>query len=293
MRFTAHAISRFTYRVRWAGVRPRDNDPGCAAGGGDRAVPGVRSGGRRGSPMCARSAADPVEEYLKLQKRFAHLLQEPTRTAVAQAAGHRGPHITEFGLLGRGGADVMKQPFAITLDVGSSLANHTGSWRTERPVYVDRLPPCNHACPAGENIQGWLYHAEAGATRPLARAGARQPAARGHGPRLLPPLRDRVQPRPARRGSQHPRRSSAFWATWPSRRAGSSRRPRRRQASACWSSAPDRPGFRPPITCAAADTTSRSAKPARAGGMMRFGIPNTGCRATFSTPRSRASSPSA
>ena len=56
----------------------------------------------------------------------------------------------------------MHKPFAITLDPGSSLANHTGSWRTLRPVYVDRLPPCNHACPAGENIQGWLFHAESG-----------------------------------------------------------------------------------------------------------------------------------
>ena len=56
----------------------------------------------------------------------------------------------------------MDKPFAITLDPGSSLANHTGSWRTERPVYVDRLPPCNKQCPAGENIQGWLYHAEFG-----------------------------------------------------------------------------------------------------------------------------------
>jgi NADPH-dependent glutamate synthase beta subunit-like oxidoreductase len=54
------------------------------------------------------------------------------------------------------------KPFAITLDVGSSLANRTGSWRQERPVYVHRLPPCNHACPAGENIQQWLYHAESG-----------------------------------------------------------------------------------------------------------------------------------
>ena len=53
-------------------------------------------------------------------------------------------------------------PFAITLDVGSSLANQTGSWRAERPLYVDRLPPCNNACPAGENIQGWLFHAESG-----------------------------------------------------------------------------------------------------------------------------------
>jgi NADPH-dependent glutamate synthase beta subunit-like oxidoreductase len=56
----------------------------------------------------------------------------------------------------------MKKPFAITLDPGSSLANHTGSWRTNRPVYVDRLPPCNNACPAGEDIQGWLFHAESG-----------------------------------------------------------------------------------------------------------------------------------
>ncbi len=56
----------------------------------------------------------------------------------------------------------MKKPFAITLDPGSSLANHTGSWRTNRPEYVDRLPPCNNACPAGEDIQGWLFHAESG-----------------------------------------------------------------------------------------------------------------------------------
>jgi 2-oxoacid:acceptor oxidoreductase delta subunit (pyruvate/2-ketoisovalerate family) len=57
---------------------------------------------------------------------------------------------------------VQDKPFAITLDPGSSLANKTGSWRTERPSYVDLMPPCNHACPAGENIQQWLYHAEDG-----------------------------------------------------------------------------------------------------------------------------------
>jgi NADPH-dependent glutamate synthase beta subunit-like oxidoreductase len=56
----------------------------------------------------------------------------------------------------------MKTPFAITLDVGTSLLNKTGTWRTERPVYLDRLPPCNHACPAGENIQQWLYYTEEG-----------------------------------------------------------------------------------------------------------------------------------
>ncbi|WP_421735732.1 NAD(P)-binding protein [Cellulomonas sp.] len=56
----------------------------------------------------------------------------------------------------------MTKPFAITLDVGSSLANHTGAWRQERPVYVDLTPPCAHACPAMEDPQKWLYAAEDG-----------------------------------------------------------------------------------------------------------------------------------
>ncbi|MBK8149481.1 MAG: NAD(P)-binding protein [Acidobacteria bacterium] len=38
----------------------------------------------------------------------------------------------------------------------------TGPTRTKKPVYVDFFPPCNNACPAGENIQSWLNHAQAG-----------------------------------------------------------------------------------------------------------------------------------
>jgi NADPH-dependent glutamate synthase beta subunit-like oxidoreductase len=56
----------------------------------------------------------------------------------------------------------MDKPFAITLDVGSSHANKTGSWRTERPVYIHRQAPCGHGCPAGEDVQAWLYDAEEG-----------------------------------------------------------------------------------------------------------------------------------
>ncbi len=59
-------------------------------------------------------------------------------------------------------APIQDKPFAITLDVGTSRLNKTGTWRTEKPVYLDRLPPCNHACPAGENIQAWLALAEEG-----------------------------------------------------------------------------------------------------------------------------------
>ncbi|WP_455380721.1 NAD(P)-binding protein, partial [Acidihalobacter prosperus] len=37
-----------------------------------------------------------------------------------------------------------------------------GSVRWQRPQYRDFLPPCNQACPAGENIQGWLDWAQSG-----------------------------------------------------------------------------------------------------------------------------------
>ena len=56
----------------------------------------------------------------------------------------------------------MTKPFAITLDVATSRANHTGAWRTQRPEYVENLSPCDHACPAGETPQGWLALAEEG-----------------------------------------------------------------------------------------------------------------------------------
>ncbi len=35
-------------------------------------------------------------------------------------------------------------------------AKGTGALRTQHPIYKDFLPPCNNACPAGENIQAWL-----------------------------------------------------------------------------------------------------------------------------------------
>ncbi|MFI5137117.1 MAG: NAD(P)-binding protein [Sphingobacteriales bacterium] len=53
------------------------------------------------------------------------------------------------------------------LDITSppDLKSHsegTGSVRKQHPVYSDFLPPCNNACPAGENIQAWLSLAQAG-----------------------------------------------------------------------------------------------------------------------------------
>jgi NADPH-dependent glutamate synthase beta subunit-like oxidoreductase len=37
-----------------------------------------------------------------------------------------------------------------------ALVNKTGSWRYYRPVHEEKMPPCNNACPAGNNIQGFI-----------------------------------------------------------------------------------------------------------------------------------------
>ena len=49
----------------------------------------------------------------------------------------------------------------MTRSIDPSRQKSTGPMRTKRPIYVDLLPPCNIACPAGENIQAWLALAQA------------------------------------------------------------------------------------------------------------------------------------
>ena len=44
----------------------------------------------------------------------------------------------------------------------SQGTGRVGPVRSRMPVYMDLLPPCNDACPAGENIQDWLRLVKAG-----------------------------------------------------------------------------------------------------------------------------------
>ena len=39
---------------------------------------------------------------------------------------------------------------------GSMQHNLTGSWRFIRPLYEDKIPACQNACPAGNDIEGWI-----------------------------------------------------------------------------------------------------------------------------------------
>lgn len=53
----------------------------------------------------------------------------------------------------------------ITPPVDLTGEKGAGPFRTRRPVFVDLLPPCDNACPAGEHIQAWLALAQAGKFR--------------------------------------------------------------------------------------------------------------------------------
>ena len=49
--------------------------------------------------------------------------------------------------------------------VDLTVAGGAGPVRHQRPDYVTLTPPCSHACPAGEDIRGWLGAAQAGRYR--------------------------------------------------------------------------------------------------------------------------------
>ncbi len=55
-----------------------------------------------------------------------------------------------------------RRPHDLTPVVDLTQDKGAGPFRTRRPIYVALKPPCNHACPAGENIQEWLALAQAG-----------------------------------------------------------------------------------------------------------------------------------
>ncbi len=44
----------------------------------------------------------------------------------------------------------------ISISRGHMDWNKTGAWRTQRPFYENKTPPCNAACPAGNDIVGFI-----------------------------------------------------------------------------------------------------------------------------------------
>jgi NADPH-dependent glutamate synthase beta subunit-like oxidoreductase len=48
----------------------------------------------------------------------------------------------------------------VTSSFESMAWNKTGDWRYLKPIFQDKTPPCNNSCPAGEDVQGYLYLAQ-------------------------------------------------------------------------------------------------------------------------------------
>ncbi len=44
----------------------------------------------------------------------------------------------------------------ISISMGTMLWNKTGTWRYLKPRYINKTPPCNEACPAGNDIEGFM-----------------------------------------------------------------------------------------------------------------------------------------
>src|SRR4029078_12567448 len=79
--------------------------------------------------------------------------EEPPNTNVQRTGSlmsTKGTHIPDW----------LQVPFAGITPAPSQQKGQdlfpTGNWRAIRPVYRDKMPPCNNACGTNEKIQGYL-----------------------------------------------------------------------------------------------------------------------------------------
>ncbi|MBI4503459.1 MAG: FAD-dependent oxidoreductase [Gemmatimonadetes bacterium] len=57
--------------------------------------------------------------------------------------------------MGPSGSEYRRVP-PIAVSSSSTLVNHTGSWKYIRPLFQDRVAPCNAGCPVGIDIEGYM-----------------------------------------------------------------------------------------------------------------------------------------
>ena len=210
----------------------------------------------------------PVEDYLKPQKRFAHLFAPQRRDDVIahlQADG-RPQHPPVRPARPRHRRPVMTH--------GQALRDHARrrllAGQQDRLVALEpaglRRPPAavQPAVPGRRGHPGLAVPRRGRRLRArLAPPGARQPVPGHHGPRLLPLLRERLQPRQARCAGRHqrgralPRRRGAASA------AGTSTPPAAETGKHVLVVGAGPSGLVRPTTCAASATASPCSRPAR------------------------------
>ena len=53
----------------------------------------------------------------------------------------------------------------LPISLGDMKRNKTGGWRSMKPRYEDKTPPCNQACPAGIDVVRFLMLVNEGKIR--------------------------------------------------------------------------------------------------------------------------------
>jgi len=82
------------------GLGPERHDPRGTSGKGDGALPSVRGRERRGHLGVTDPAPTPVEAYLSIQRRYAHLFGEhPHTEVIARLQAIADKNIETYGLL--------------------------------------------------------------------------------------------------------------------------------------------------------------------------------------------------
>ena len=152
------------------------------------------AGARGGVPAAPDPVRPPVPGRRAARRRRPHCSARPTATSPTIVLLEEGEHDDE------------ELPFAITLGPGSSLADHTGAWRTERPGLRRARRAVRQRLPGGRGrpVLAVRRRVRRGRLRGgLAPDHGRQPVPRRDGPGLLPPVRDGLQPRRPRRRGRH------------------------------------------------------------------------------------------
>lgn len=85
-----------------------------------------------------------------------------TREDLAREAGCLDLVVPRPGKDGRVAIGPVAEMPPLAFSTASTEVNLTGGWKSVRPLYQDKPAPCQHGCPAGENIARYLRAAQRG-----------------------------------------------------------------------------------------------------------------------------------
>jgi hypothetical protein len=87
-----------------------------------------------------------------------------TREELAREAGCLDLVVSRPGPDGRVAIGPVAEMPVLAFSTGTTEGNLTGGWKSVRPLYQDKRPPCQEGCPAGEDGPATSGRSSAGNT---------------------------------------------------------------------------------------------------------------------------------